>query len=77
MGNGGDGAAQQVLIFELLDQMMNIPVHESYDWVPVLEIGEAVRLDKLKNAEKLLYPNTPRGKAAIPLVLPLESYAGV
>lgn len=77
MGNGGNGGAQQVLVFELLDQMMGVPIKERYDWVPILESVEAVALETLRNAEELLYPDTPKGKDAIPLVLPLESYAGV
>lgn len=77
MGNGNSGAAVQVLIFEMLDQMMNLPVQERYDWGHALDTGEAKRLHKLENAKKLLYPDAPRGEDAIPLVLPLESYAGV
>lgn len=77
MGNGGNGGAQQVLIFDLLDQMMSVPVQDRYDWVPTLEDREAVALQTLKNAAKLLYPDTPKDKDAIPLVLPLQSYTGV
>lgn len=77
MGNGGNGGSQQVLVFELIDQIMGVSEKERYNWVPVLESMEAVALETLQKAEDLLYPDTPKGEEAIPLILPLESYAGV
>lgn len=77
MGNGGWGNAQLVLMFEMIDEMMGVPVGERFDWVPGLEAQEAMALERLKNAEELLFPDAPKGKDAIPLPLPLEAYTGV
>ena len=77
MANGGEGGAIQNLIFRLIDDLLGIPEQERFDWVPVLEQYESLKLETLKNAKQVLYPNAPRGRDSIPLSLPLESYAGV
>jgi len=77
MANGGDGSAQQVLVFELIDEMMGVKEGQRFDWAPTLDLRNELALETLKNAEALLYPKTPKGKDKLPLALPLEFYAGV
>ena len=77
MTNGGEGGAIQVLIFKLIDDMMGVSEQERVDWAPMMELHASVKLEKLKNAKRLLYPKAPEEKDSIPLSLPLESYAGV
>ena len=77
MANGGQGAAIQVLVFRLIDDMLGIPEREQFDWGAVSEDYESREMEILKNARQVLYPNAPKEKDAIPLSLPLESYAGV
>lgn len=77
MANGGTGGAIQNLVFKLIDDMMEIPERERFDWAPLLELNESLELETLKNAKDLLFPSAPKGKDSIPLSLPLHSYAGV
>ena len=77
MANGGTGGAIQVLVFNLIDDMLDIPKEERYDWAPSLEQMEQRALEKSKNARTVMYPNAPKEEDSIPLSLPLESYAGV
>lgn len=75
MANGGE--AIQTLLFRLIDDMMEIPEKERFDWAPVLEGIKLKALEILKNGRHLGYPNAPKERDSIPLSLPLESYAGV
>ena len=77
MTNGGDGSVIQVLMFKMLDDMLDIPERERYDWTSDIELKHKGAFKELKNATDVLYPHAPKGKAAIPLSLPLASYAGV
>ena len=77
MANGGQGAAIQILLFKLIDDMLGIPEQARFDWAPLMELNETLELETLKNARNLLFPNAPEEKDSIPLSLPLESYAGV
>lgn len=77
MANGGQGAAIQVLLFKLIDDMLGVPEQERFDWVPMAEQIEKLEMVILKNARQLLYPKAPKEEDSIPLSLPLESYAGV
>ena len=77
MANNGDGSALQVLSFKLIDDKLGIPDEERFDWNLTLELNHLLVLENLRNGEDILYPNAPKGKHAVPLSLPLESYAGV
>ena len=77
MANGGEGGAIQVLIIKLIDDMLEVPEHERFNWAPVMKLHELLELETLKNAKHVLYPNAPKGRDSIPLSLPLEFYAGV
>lgn len=77
MANGGGGAAIQIMIFKLIDDMLEVSEQDRFDWAPIVERIELSKLETLKNAKNLLFPDAPRGKDSIPLSLPLESYAGV
>lgn len=77
MANGGDGSLQQVLIFKLIDDILEIPEEDRFDWAPVLELDHLLTLETLQSAKDIMYPNAPKGEDCIPLSLPLESYAGV
>ncbi|MCJ1461124.1 hypothetical protein MMC28_011506, partial [Mycoblastus sanguinarius] len=76
MANNGDGSALQVLSFKLIDDKLGIPDEERFDWNLTLELNHLLVLENLRNGEDILYPNAPKGKHAVPLSLPLESYAG-
>ena len=78
MANGGQGAAIQILLFKLIDDMLSIPEQERFDWAPLMELNDAIlELETLKNAKNHLFPSVPKRNDHIPLSLPLESYAGV
>ena len=77
MANGGQGAAIQVLVFQLIDNMLRVPEQEKIDLAPILESRELHELEMLRNGKRHLYPDAPQGKDWIPLSLSLESYAGV
>jgi len=77
MANGGGAGAQMVLVFNLVDNLLGIRQEERYDWNMAMELREKLALETLKNAKDVMYPNAPKGKDAIPLSLPLESYTGV
>lgn len=77
MANVGVGAAIQVLMFKMVDDMLGVLEQERFNWATLMELKELSELKKLKNAKHLLFPNAPKGKDSIPLSLPLESYAGV
>ena len=77
MTNGGEGAAIQVLVFKLIDDMLGIPKQGRFDWTPILESLEARELETLRSAKQILYPNAPQGNDSLPLSVPLESYTGV
>ena len=79
MGNtaGTSGFAQQTLMFQLLDDYLSVPQSERYNFTARNEklIEE---LDySLRHAPSILYPSTPKGKNALPLSLPLDSYTGL
>ena len=79
MANTGEGgvAADEILSYRLLDDMLGIPQSERLPWSPVVDRVNQQATEMLRNPKKYLYPNSPVGDDVIPLTLPLSRYAGV
>ena len=77
MANGGNGEAIQVLLFILLDDMFDVPQSERYHWTLLLDVRNLVRVQNLKYAREILFPDAPKKKRNIPHSLPLDFYTGV
>ena len=68
---------QQILVFQLIDDLLLTPQNERYNWTAFFE-GSLNQLDHdLHHAEEILYPHAPKGEKALPLSLSLESYTGI
>lgn len=79
MANSGHGgvATNQILSYNLLDDVLGIPKSERLSWNAVIERDFQRAAEPLKNPAKHLYPEAPVGDKAIPLSLPLSDYSGV
>ncbi|MCJ1453616.1 hypothetical protein MMC28_003963 [Mycoblastus sanguinarius] len=79
MANSVEAGAisQQILTFELIDNLLDIPAEERFDWGATAESMLEDRMDLLKNARGILCSHAPREEDAIPLTLPLNAYAGI
>ena len=79
MANSGQngGAANQILSYKLLDDLLGIPESERLSWSAVLERDFERAAEPLLHPERHLYPDAPLGDEAIPLTLPLNYYSGV
>ena len=69
--------AQQVLIFQLMDDLLSTPNSERFNWTAVYEKMTKEQDYKVHHADERLYPDAPKGKEALPLSLPLISYTGL
>ena len=79
MANSGQGGrlANQVLSFNLLDNILGTPESERLSWSAVLEGDVERAAELLRDPARYLYPDAPLGDKAIPLTLPLSYYSGV
>ncbi|KAL8723192.1 MAG: hypothetical protein Q9225_000458 [Loekoesia sp. 1 TL-2023] len=80
MGNTAETSniVELILFYRLLDDYLNIKEEDRGDVVAVFEnLILNPKKEQLAHPIKALYPNTPTGKNAIPLSLPLEKYTGV
>lgn len=79
MANSGQGGrrANQILSFELLDDILGTPESERLSWSTVLERDVERAAEPLRDPARHLYPDAPLGDKAIPLTLPLSYYSGV
>lgn len=68
---------QQILIFELIDDLLSTPKSERYNWTAMFEKAVEQQDYNLRHAEERLYPDAPKKKDALALSLPLESYTGL
>lgn len=73
----GGTAAEQILVFELLDNLLETPESERLSWSAVIERELEQAKGVLNHAAKHLFPDAPLGDKAIPLSLPLSHYSGV
>ena len=77
LGNTGGTSnwAQQTIAFTLIDDLLDTPEDEQFDWMGMY--NEQVRKgeEDLRNARKRLYPLSP--KSPISLTLPLNAYTGL
>ena len=73
----GGTAAEQILTFELLDDLLETPESERLSWSAVIERELEQQMEVLKHPAKHLFPDAPPGDKAIPLSLPLSHYSGV
>lgn len=73
----GGTAAEQILTFGLLDDLLETPESERLSWSSVIEREFEQAREVLNNAAKHLFPDAPIGDKAIPLSLPLSHYSGV
>lgn len=67
-----------ILGFDILDNILKTPQDELVDFVGVFDGNLRHESEKLKpdNARKRIYPDAPPKDEALPLPLPIESYAG-
>ena len=79
MANSGQGgaAANQILSYNLLDDLLGTPESERLSWGAVIERDFERAAEPLKDPARHLYPDAPKGDKAIPLTLPLSDYSGV
>ncbi len=79
MGNtaGTSNFVQQILAFQLLDDLLSTPENERFNWTALFEKVLEQQDYNLRHAEERLYPDSPKGEDALPLSLPLRSYTGL
>ena len=73
----GGTVAEQILTFELLDDLLKTPESEQLSWSAVIERELEQATEVLKHPAKYLFPDAPLGDKTIPLSLPLSHYSGV
>ena len=69
-------AAEQVLAFRLMDDLLQTPMHERTNWVEVMDHMLASLQEDLQHAKHRLFPNAPPPEQAIPPSLAPEEYTG-
>ena len=67
-------AAQRVLLYSILDNLLDTPVEDRIDWKGILDSQIDDGRQALKNSQERLYPDIP--KIPLSLSLPLEQYTG-
>lgn len=73
----GGSVAEVILVYRLIDNLLDVPDQERFDWGASEESDIEKHLKMLKNPKEALYPNAPSKENAIPLTLPLQEYTGV
>ena len=73
----GGSVAHLILLFSLLDDVLDIPDDQRHDWESETENKLQGGINFLKHASDALYPNTPKGDDTIKLALPLDAYTGL
>lgn len=73
----GGTAAEQILSYNLLDDLLGTPEDERLSWSAVIERTLEEATEVLKHPARHLFPDAPLGDKAIPLSLPLNHYSGV
>ena len=76
MGNtlSTSNLAQQILLYALMDNLLDTPLEERIDWKGIYDNMTAKQEKDQKNARRNLYPDAP--KKPIPQILSLEEYTG-
>ena len=73
----GGTAAEQIVSYNLLDDLLETPESERLSWSAVVERGLKQATEILKHPARHLFPDAPQGAEVIPLSLPLSHYSGV
>ena len=68
-------AAEQILTFALLDNLLETPPDKKVDWKSLIDNNLEKERHDLETGRERLYPNVP--KEPLPLTLPLKQYTGV
>ena len=69
-------AAEKVLTYKLLDELLQTPVDERIDWIDIMDKNLAQYSEPPKDAKKRLFPDAPPPEKAIPPSLAPEEYTG-
>ncbi len=79
MGNtaGTSNFVQQILVFQLIDDLLSTPESERYNWTASFEEALEQKNYNLRHAEERLYPDAPKKEDTLALSLPLKSYTGL
>ena len=80
MGNTAEtsNAAEQVLSFRLIDELLQTPIDQRINWIDALDrqLAQSAAPQDVAQARKLLFPDAPQPEDAIPPSLEPKEYVG-